>query len=330
MKIAIGGASGMLGSRLTAALVDRGDEVVGLVRRPPTSESERQWDPRAGTISEPGLTDVDAVVNLAGAPIAGSRWSAEYKREILSSRILSTRTVVQALADAREEGSDRCKTFLSASAVGIYGFDCGDRLLPEDAPAGTGFLAGVCGAWEDEALPASDLGVRVVRLRTANVLSPRGGFLGALRPLFKLGVAGRIGDGRQWLSWIHIDDHVAAMVALLDGEVSGPVNLTAPNPVRNVAFTKEYGRVLGRPTFIQFPSPLARIALTPNMVDETVAAGQRAVPEALARSGYKFSYPVLGQALRNLESQREETSRKRKKATSRKLTKGKRGKQPKA
>ena len=330
MKIAIGGASGMLGSHLTAALVDRGDEVVGLVRRPPTSESERQWDPRAGTISEPGLTDVDAVVNLAGAPIAGSRWSAEYKREILSSRILSTRTVVQALADAREEGSDRCKTFLSASAVGIYGFDCGDRLLPEDAPAGTGFLAGVCGAWEDEALPASDLGVRVVRLRTANVLSPRGGFLGALRPLFKLGVAGRIGDGRQWLSWIHIDDHVAAMVALLDGEVSGPVNLTAPNPVRNVAFTKEYGRVLGRPTFIQFPSPLARIALTPNMVDETVAAGQRAVPEALARSGYKFSYPVLGQALRNLESQREETSRKRKKATSRKLTKGKRGKQPKA
>ena len=322
MKIAIGGASGMLGSHLTAALVDRGDEVVGLVRRPPTSESERQWDPRAGTISEPGLTDVDAVVNLAGAPIAGSRWSAEYKREILSSRILSTRTVVQALADAREEGSDRCKTFLSASAVGIYGFDCGDRLLPEDAPAGTGFLAGVCGAWEDEALPASDLGVRVVRLRTANVLAPRGGFLGALRPLFKLGVAGRIGDGRQWLSWIHIDDHVAAMVALLDGEVSGPVNLTAPNPVRNVAFTKEYGRVLGRPTFIQFPSPLARIALTPNMVDETVAAGQRAVPEALARSGYKFSYPVLGQALRNLESQREETSRKRKK--------GKRGKQPKA
>ena len=320
MKIAIGGASGMLGSRLDAALVERGDEVVRLVRKPATSESERQWDPQANTISVPGLSDVDAVVNLAGAPIAGSRWAAEYKREILSSRVLSTRTVVQALADAREEGSDRCKTFLSASAVGIYGFDCGDRLLPEDAPVGTGFLADVCEKWEDEALPASDLGVRVVRLRTANVLSPRGGFLGALRPLFKFGVAGRIGDGRQWLSWIHIDDHVAAMVALLDGTVSGPVNLTAPNPVRNASFTREYGRVLNRPTFIPFPSPVARIALTPNMVDETVAAGQRAVPEALARGGFKFSYPVLGQALRNLEGQRRETPRRSEKS--------RRGKQP--
>ena len=144
--------------------------------------------------------------------------------------------------------------------------------------------------------------------------------MGALRPLFKLGVAGRIGDGRQWLSWIHIDDHVAAMVALLDGEVSGPVNLTAPNPVRNASFTREYGRVLNRPTFIPFPSPVARIALTPNMVDETVAAGQRAVPEALARGGFKLSYPVLGQALRNLEGQRRETPRRSEKS--------RRGKQP--
>ncbi len=309
MRIAISGASGLLGSALTCALTQRGDEVVALVRRPAKPRdnplvTERQWDPTRGVIGGPGLTDVEAVVNLAGAPIAGGPWTRAQREKILSSRVSSTRTLTTALTSQTNEVSSR-PLFLSGSAVGFYGYDRGDEILTEQSGSGTGFLAQVCQEWEAAATPARENDCTVTLLRTANVLSPRGGFLGALRPLFWSGLGGRIGDGKQWLSWIHVDDHIRAMLSLLDSPVDGPVNLTAPNPVPNADFTAEYADVLARPAVIPFPRPLARLVLTPLMVRETIAAGQRAVPAALQNSGFSFDYPDLGAALKNLEEQRK-------------------------
>lgn len=288
----------MLGSRLVSALTARGDEVVRLVRRPAQAADERSWDPDAGTIASPGLTDVDAVVNLAGASIAGWRWTREYKEKILSSRLATTSTVISALERARAEGNDRCKTFLSASAVGIYGYDLGDFKVTEQTPAGDGFLADVCTQWEGAAAPAESLGVRTVYLRTANVLAPEGGILGVLRLPYLLGLGGRIGNGRQWFSWISAEDHVRAQLWLLDNQVGGPINLSAPGAVRNESFVKQYAHSLRRPAIIPLPLPLVSLVLTKKMVEETIAAGQRVIPERLDHLGFRFKHGSLSQALR--------------------------------
>lgn len=299
MRVAIGGASGRLGRRLGDALESRGDSVVRLVRGD-GGAGGRRWDPKAGTIDGPGLSDVDAVVNLAGAGIADKRWTASYKQEILDSRVDSTGTIVKALAQA---GAERqCKTFLSASAVGYYGPNCGDRVLTESSPAGGGFLADVCKRWEEAAAPAEDMGVRVAYLRTANVLERGGGLLKALRPLFRMGLGGRIGSGSQWLSWIHVDDHVRAMLYLLDHEVAGPVNLSSPGPVRNREFVDYYGWTLGRPARVPFPRRLASVALSKDMVEETISAGQRALPSVLTESGFVFKYTTVQEALDQINS----------------------------
>ncbi len=318
MRVAIGGSSGLLGSRLTEALRARGDDVVRLVRRPPTAPDERRWDPTgsgpddagdrstygpgidAPGVQDPGLSDVDAVVNLAGASIAGWRWSHKYKGQILRSRIDSTATIVDALRLASANGKLRCKTFLSASAIGFYGYDRGDEVLTEKSTPGHGFLAQVCKGWESAANPATDLGVRVVHLRTANVLDPGGGIVKALRLPFLAGLGGRIGSGEQWFSWITSEDHVRAMLFLLDGAISGPVNLAAPDPVRNMQFVEDFARSLNRPAVIPLPTALLGVALTPQMVRETIAAGQRVVPETLEDGGFTFDHPTLTDALRLL------------------------------
>lgn len=300
MRVAIGGASGLLGSRLAEALIERGDEVIRLVRGPVTNFGQRSWDPREGTISGAGLRDVDAVVNLAGAPIAGARWSQSYRQEILNSRVNTTQTVVNALGEASASGNARCKTFLSASAIGIYGADRGDEILTERSSLGDGFLADVCRQWEGAAAPAADLGVRVVYLRTANVLAREGGMLKILRPLYLLGLGGKTGDGLQWFSWISAKDHVRAMIALLDGTLAGPVNMAAPHPVRNRTFTRDFARSLSRPAFLPFPRRAAALVLTEAMVEETIAAGQRVDPAVLRESGFVWEDPDLAPMLEEM------------------------------
>lgn len=304
MRVAIAGASGTLGTRLVEALLNRGDEVVRLVRRDATAPDERSWDPVAGTIAAPGLADVDAVVSLSGASIAGWRWSRKYKKQLLDSRVHATQTLVQALRDARAENSlepslensVRPRIFLSASAIGIYGYDLGGRVVTEKSPPGTGFLAHVCEEWEEAAAPAEQLGVRTVFLRTGNVLDPGGGIVAALRLPFLLGLGGRIATGKQWFSWITGQDHVRAQLFLLDHEISGPVNITAPHPVRSRTFVRDFARYVRRPAFIPFPRRAAAVVLSRQMVDETIAAGQRVIPQVLLRAGFRFDQPDLKDA----------------------------------
>lgn len=303
MRVAIGGASGLLGSKLTKALRDEGHEVVELVRRPSTKPEERSWDPTTNSIEAPGLADVDAVVNLAGASIAGSRWTESYKQKMRDSRVQTTKTVVEALRQARKDGNDRCETFLSASAMGIYGFEHGGEILTETSPQGTGFLAHVCESWEGAAKGAEDLGVRVAYLRTSNVMSNVGGMLPVLRIPFLLGLGGRIGTGKQWFSWITAEDHVRAMLFLLKTPISGPVNMTAPHPVQNEEFISQYAGHLNRPAFIPFPKFAAGLVLTKQMVDETIAAGQRVVPRVLEEAGFTWNQPTMKSAMRWLETE---------------------------
>ena len=311
MKVAISGASGMLGSRLRAALNKRGDEVVSLVRRETASPDERYWDPTSGCIEAPGLTDVDVVVNLAGAPIAGSRWSKKYMHTILGSRLDSTNALVNAIAEAKKSGLGP-KLLLSASAAGYYGPHPGDVALAEDAGAGPGFLAYVTKQWEAAANRARALGVNVITLRTGLVLAPEGGMIAVLRLPTLAGLSGPVGKGDQWVPWITAEDHVRAMIHLIDegvaGAVSGPANLSAPNPVTNKEFMKRYAHSLGRPAFMPFPTVLAGLVLTPTMVKETLGGGQRALPGVLRETGFQFNQPTLDAALEWLK--RETAARK--------------------
>jgi uncharacterized protein (TIGR01777 family) len=296
MKIVISGASGLIGTQLVAKLSSSGHEVIRLVRRSPKS-GEMQWNPKSGTLDAAALEGTDAVIHLSGAGIGDKRWSAAYRKEILDSRTDTTALLAKTIASLSRKPS----VFLTGSAIGIYGAR-NDEQLTEVSTHGTGFLADVCEQWEAAAKPAVDAGVRTVYLRTGIVLSPKGGALKKLLPLFKLGVGGKFGNGKQWQSWISIDDEIGAIEHLLTANVSGAVNLTAPNPVTNAEFTKVLASVLKRPAIVPVPTFAPKILLGGELADALLFTGQRVIPAALNASGYTFKHTTLESALRSLLS----------------------------
>jgi uncharacterized protein (TIGR01777 family) len=296
MNIVISGASGLIGTQLVKHLAGNGHEVVRLVRRSPKA-GEVQWNPKAGTLDAAALEGADAVIHLSGAGIGDKRWTNAYRKEILDSRTQTTALLANTIASL----SQKPKVFLSGSAIGIYGAR-NDEQLTEVSTHGTGFLADVCEQWEAAAKPAVDAGVRTVFLRTGIVLTPKGGALKKLLPLFKLGVGGKFGNGKQWQSWISIDDEIGAIEHLLTVNVSGAVNLTAPNPVTNAEFTKVLASVLKRPAIVPVPAFAPKIVLGGELADALLFTGQRVIPAALNASGYVFKHSTLESALRSLLS----------------------------
>jgi uncharacterized protein len=295
VKVAVTGSSGLIGTALARALQGRGDEVTRLVRRTP-GPGEARWDPDGGQIEAGALEGQDAVVHLAGVGIGDRRWSEDHKRAVLESRVKGTTLIAEAIAGL----ADKPNVLASASAVGYYGLR-GDEVLTEDAEAGTGFLAGACKAWEASTAPAEEAGIRVVRLRTGIVLSSDGGALKQMLLPFKIGLGGRIGNGRQWWSWIAIDDEIGAILHLIDSSNErGPVNLTAPNPVTNEQFTRTLNGVLHRPTLLPTPTFALKAMFGREAVEEMFLGGQRVVPARLQASGYGFRHSDLEGALRQL------------------------------
>lgn len=293
MKVAVTGASGFLGSALVPSLRGAGHEVIRLVRREPASPDEVRWDPAAHEVDERGLAGVDAVVHLAGANLGGRRWTKAYRRQILASRVDGTTTISNAIARL----DPRPSVLLSASAVGYYG-DTGDRVIDESEARGAGFLADVVHRWEAPTATARASGVRVVQLRSGIVLAKTGGALKPLLPIFRLGLGGRLGSGRQYVSWISLPDELAAIRSLLtSAEISGPVNLTAPGAVTNAEYTKAIGRAVHRPTVLPVPRVGLRLALD-GLADEALLAGQLVRPRVLTDAGFAFAHPDIDTALR--------------------------------
>jgi uncharacterized protein (TIGR01777 family) len=292
MDVAVTGASGLIGSALVPALRDAGHDVRVLVRREPSRPGEVGWDPDAGTIDTEGLVGVGAIVHLAGATI-GKRWTAARKKEVLESRVRGTRLVAETAAALESR-----PVLVCASAIGFYG-DRGDEVLTEDSSRGTGFLADVVGAWEEAAQAARDAGLRTVHLRTGIVLSTAGGALVPLLRQFRLFAGGRVGDGRQWWSWITLDDVVAGYQRALEGDLEGHVNLVAPGAVTNAAFTKALAAALGRPAVLPAPAFAIRAVLG-EMGRELLLASQRVSPARLEADGLRFEHPELGAALRHV------------------------------
>ena len=290
MRVVVAGSSGLIGTALVAHLRGAGHEVLRLVRRAPAAPDERGWDPPSGTIEDGALDGADAVVNLGGAGLADRPWSGARKQAIRDSRTVPTDVLATAVA---RQG---VPVMISGSAVGYYG-DTGDREADESAPSGSGFLADVCRDWEAAAAPARDAGARVVTVRSGLVLSPSGGLMSRVRPLFKGFLGGRLGDGRQFWPWVSLDDEVAAIAFAVDNDaLSGPVNVTGPVPVTNAEFTTELGAALGRPT----PFPVPAFAITAalgEMGREMLLTGQRAVPKALLDAGFQFRHHTVGDAL---------------------------------
>jgi len=294
LTIAMTGSSGLIGSALTALATTSGHRVIRLVRRPPRHTGERYWRPE-----DPGpelLDGVDAVIHLAGASIGG-RFTDEHKHQIRDSRIAPTRNLARLAASA----GPGLRAFVAASAIGIYGPDRGDEILTETSDRGEGFLADVVADWEDATNPARDAGVRTVQLRTGIVQSPRGGMLRLLSPLFQAGLGGRLGDGKQWVSWIGLDDLLDIFVrAVTDTGLSGPVNAVAPDPVRNTDYTRTLAAVLHRPAVIPVPGLGPRLLLGREGAQEVAAASQCVQPDRLLRAGHQFRYSRLEGELRHL------------------------------
>jgi uncharacterized protein len=291
MLVAVTGSSGLVGSALTAFLGTGGHRVVRLVRRPARVDGERQWDPERPTPDL--LSGVNAVVHLAGASIAG-RFTDAHKAAVRGSRIEPTRR----LAEAAARADDGPRTFVSASAIGIYGFDRGDVELTEESTRGDGFLADVVADWEAATAPAGEAGLRVAMVRTGIVQSARGGTLRLMRPLFAAGLGGRLGTGRQWLSWIALDDLLDVYYrALYDARLTGPVNAVAPTPVRNAEYTKALAGVLHRPAVLPVPSVGPRLLLGEQGARELAEADQRVVPAKLDALGHRFRHPGIDAAL---------------------------------
>jgi uncharacterized protein (TIGR01777 family) len=290
VKVGITGASGLVGSALARHLRKGGHDVVPFVRRAPR-KGEIGWDPEAGVVDPDQLRGLDAVVNLAGAGIGEHRWTDAYKEQIRNSRVCGTNAIAKAMASR-----DGPRVLLNASAVGYYGNR--DETVDETAPPGDDFLASVVVAWEAATEPAEQAGVRVARMRTGIVLSADGGALKPMLRIFKLGAGGRFGSGRQWMSWISIDDVVAVIEHLLFSEVHGPVNLTAPNPCRNADFAKTLASVLGRPSRVPVPEFAPKLLLGAERAEALLFGGQRVAPAVLTSDGYEFRHADLEPALR--------------------------------
>lgn len=289
--VAIAGSSGLIGSALVNALRAADHDVLRLVRRAPANTGELRWDPDSGELDAKALSGIDAVVNMCGINVGRRRWSGAFKQNLRDSRITPTEVLSIAAADVG------VGVLVNASAVGYYG-DTRDQVVDETAPAGSGFLARLCVDWEAVTAPARTAGVRVVLARTGVVLAAAGGALGQLRPLFSLGLGVRLGSGRQYLSWISLEDTVRALqFAISDERLSGPVNLTGPAPVTNAEFTAALGRAINRPTPLMLPSFAIRAALG-EFADETLLSGQRAIPGVLERTGFHFHHNTVGEALR--------------------------------
>jgi uncharacterized protein (TIGR01777 family) len=294
MDVAITGSSGLIGTALIEALNAAGHRPLRVVRGPAGGDTV-SWDPKAGTIDAAGLEGVEAVVHLAGAGIGDHRWTDAYKKELVDSRTDSTSLLARTVARLQRPPA----VLVSASAVGWYG-DRGEEILDESSAPGTGFLPQLCQQWEAAARPARDAGIRVVHPRSGVVLSTRGGALKKQLPLFKVGLGGRMGSGRQWLSWISLPDEVAALVHLLTADVAGPVNVTAPSPVRNAEFTTWLGTALRRPTLLPIPSVGPKLLLGSELAAVLLYEGQRVMPTALDVSGFEFRLPTIDRALGTL------------------------------
>lgn len=292
MRIAITGATGFLGRALEPALVARGHEIVRVTRGAKDARpSDVTWEPGQGFIDTAALGRVDAGIHLAGESI-GDRWNADRKRRIRDSRLKGTKLFAETLAAM----SPRPSRFLSGSAIGIYG-NRDDEVLDETSSHGKGFLAETGVEWERAAEPARAAGIRLILPRNGLVMAPHGGFLGKVLPLFRAGIGGRIGDGKQWLGWISLTDWVAAYAFLLEADVSGPVNVVAPEPVTNAGFTAALGKRLGRPTLATVPEFAVKLALGSEMAEETALVSQRVVPRVLEKLGFHFTHRTIEQAL---------------------------------
>jgi uncharacterized protein len=290
VKVVVSGASGLVGSALLPALDSNGHDVIRLVRRPAEASNELEWDPDAGVLDRSRLAGVDAVVCLSGENL-GRRWTASRRAEILQSRVTTAGLLARTLAELEPRPS----VFVCAGGSGIYG-DRSDEILTEESGLGNGFLADVGRAWEAAAEPASAAGIRVVNFRQGLVLSRDGGALGRMLTPFRLGLGGRVGSGRQWWSWVALDDAVAAYRYVLEHDVSGPVNLSAPNPVTNAQFAKALGHALGRPTVFPFPAVAVKVVFG-EMGETVLLESQRMLPARLLGAGFAFEQPELGPAL---------------------------------
>ena len=288
-RIAITGSSGLIGTALVGHLKSEGHTVQRLVRRAPVAVDEVTWDPQTGYVDLSALEGVDAVIHLAGAPVGDKRWTKKFKAEILNSRLMGTSTIAKAVAAVKPD------VFISASAIGWYG-ESGNRGVTESDRVGDDFLAAVCREWE----AAADLagGVRTVKLRTGLVLDPTGGALGKMLPLFRLGFGGKLGSGKQWWSWITLHDVVRAIEFALVEDISGPVNLSAPNPVTNQEFTSALARALHRPAV--FPAPAFALKAVLGGFSGEVLGSKRVIPQALLDAGFTWDYPHLSDALKVL------------------------------
>lgn len=303
MNIAITGASGLIGSALARHLETEKHTVLRL-RRGPKDGPGADWDPAAGWVRDGVFDGVDAVVHLAGEDIGAGRWSASRRQELRASRIASTRLLIDHFA-ARQQ---RPATFVCASAIGFYG-DRGDEPLTEEAPPGEGFLAGLVYDWEAEAARAADLGIRTVMLRFGLVLAKDGGVLARMLPPFKFGVGGRLGHGRQWMSWVSLEDAVRAIDHLLSSALSGPVNVTSPHPVTNREFTRALARTVRRPAVFPVPAFALRILFGAQRAQELFLFSQRVLPDRLLASGFAFTDPELEPALRRILRPGKEATR---------------------
>ena len=288
-RIAVTGASGLIGSALVGYLKSQGHTVQRLVRRAAVSSEEITWDPIAGTVDMDALAGVDAVIHLAGAGVSDKRWTKKYKSEILNSRLMGTTAIANAVAELKPQ------VFISASAIGWYG-ESGNRAVVETDRAGDDFLAAVCREWEGAADLAGD--VRTVKIRTGLVLDPTGGALGKMLPLFRLGLGGKLGNGKQWWSWITLHDQIRAIVFALENPISGPVNLTAPNPVTNQEFTAALARAMHRPAL--FPAPAIALKIALGGFSSEVLGSKRVIPHVLQEAGFTWDYPHISEALAQL------------------------------
>ncbi len=288
-KIAVTGASGLIGSALCAQLKSEGHQVIKVVRRAARVADEVSWNPLKGEIDLAGLDGADAVFHLAGAGVGDKRWSAAYRSEILNSRLLSTTTIANACEQIQPE------VFISASAIGYYG-ETGDRSVTETDRGGEDFLSIVCREWELVANQAPS--VRTVKLRTGLVLDPTGGALGRMLPIFKFGLGGKLGSGKQWWSWITLHDQIRAMIFLMNSKIEGPVNITSPNPVTNQQFTAALARALKRPAF--FPAPAFALRAVLGGFSTEILGSKKVMPKVLLDNDFEFDYPHLLAALTEL------------------------------